>query len=48
MKDGLSTRVLYVNEAELQQHHCRKLLVRRGNRWELSVAGANLISLLSF
>ncbi len=45
---GAVTQVLTVNEAEFQQHHCRKLLVHRGGRYELTNAGMNLLSLLMY
>lgn len=48
MKSLANGHVLYVNEVELQQHHCRKLVVKRGSRWELAPAGLELIQLLTF
>ena len=41
-------RVLSVSEAEYRSNHCRKLVVKRGNRWELTGTGAALIELLVF
>lgn len=41
-------KLLSVNEAEYQQHHCRKLVTKRAGRWELSTTGAQLIDLLLF
>lgn len=48
LKSTASPQILYVNEVEAQQHRCRTLVRRRGQGWELSPSGANLISLLTF
>jgi murein DD-endopeptidase MepM/ murein hydrolase activator NlpD len=48
MRGATGVQLLYVNEAEASQHHCRHLLVRHGSRWELSAHGMNLVSLLQF
>lgn len=48
MKSQASPQVLYVNEVEQQQHHCRNIVKKRGAGWELTPAGASLISLLTF
>lgn len=48
MKSTANFQVLYVNDAEHSQHYCRKLIVRRGNRWELAPAGLELMSLLTY
>jgi murein DD-endopeptidase MepM/ murein hydrolase activator NlpD len=48
MKSLASPQVLYVNEVEQQQYHCRTLVRKRGAGWELTTIGANLISLLTF
>lgn len=41
-------QLLRVNEAEHSRNHCRKLVVRRGPKWELTNAGQNLINLLTY
>jgi murein DD-endopeptidase MepM/ murein hydrolase activator NlpD len=41
-------KLLSVNDAEYQRNHCRKLVWKRGNRWELTVSGTQLIELLTF
>lgn len=40
--------LLSVNEEERKKHPCRKLIVQRGGKWELTNAGQHLISLLTF
>ena len=47
---GMKTRVklLSVNEAEYQRNHCRKLVTKRGSRWELTPHGAELVALLVY
>jgi peptidoglycan LD-endopeptidase LytH len=40
--------LLSVNEAERQKHPCRKLVVQKRGRWELTNAGQHLINLLTF
>jgi murein DD-endopeptidase MepM/ murein hydrolase activator NlpD len=41
-------QLLSVNEAEQRERPCRRLVVKRGARWELSGHGANLVSLLTY
>lgn len=41
-------RLLGVNEAEYAQHHCRKLVVKRGKSWELTSKGTQLVDLLTY
>ncbi|MCX6880969.1 MAG: M23 family metallopeptidase [Verrucomicrobia bacterium] len=47
---GLPTgnTVLKVNKVEQEKNPCRKLLILRGNRWELSTTGHQLIDLLTY
>ena len=40
--------LLSVNAAEKQQHPCRKLVVQKGNHWDLANNGVRLIELLSY
>lgn len=40
--------LLSVNEAEYEQYPCRKLVVKRGDGWELSKAGERLLELLTY
>ncbi|MBM3845329.1 MAG: M23 family metallopeptidase [Verrucomicrobia bacterium] len=48
MKRLVSNQVLYVNEAELSQHPCRRWVTKSGKGWVLSTAGLELMSLLTF
>ncbi|MCI0536937.1 MAG: M23 family metallopeptidase [Verrucomicrobiales bacterium] len=48
LKSEAKVRLLSVNEAEQRSHPCRKLVIKRGARWELSNAGLHLIGLLTF
>jgi murein DD-endopeptidase MepM/ murein hydrolase activator NlpD len=48
IKGTARIQLLSVNEAEQQRHPCRKLVTRRGARWELTTAGMNLVNLLIF
>jgi len=41
-------RLLSVNEPEYRAHPCRRLVVKRGGRWELGHAGSNLLDLLTY
>jgi murein DD-endopeptidase MepM/ murein hydrolase activator NlpD len=43
-----SVQLLSVNEAEYSRNPCRRLVARRGSRWELTARGHELISLLTF
>lgn len=40
--------LLSVNEEERKKHPCRKLVIQKGGRWELTNAGQHLIGLLTF
>lgn len=41
-------QLLSVNEGEYTKHPCRKLVVKRGNRWELTAKGTQWIELIVF
>ena len=41
-------QLLAVNEAEQKKNPCRKLVVQKGGRWELTTHGENLLELLTF
>jgi murein DD-endopeptidase MepM/ murein hydrolase activator NlpD len=41
-------RLLSVNEEEQKKHPCRKLVTRKAGNWQLTNAGQNLISLLTY
>jgi murein DD-endopeptidase MepM/ murein hydrolase activator NlpD len=41
-------QLLSVNEAEYHKNPCRKLVVQKGNRWELTGRGENLLNLLTY
>ena len=40
-------QVLSVNTAEQQRNRCRQLVVRRGNGWDLSSRGADLLNIIT-
>lgn len=40
--------LISVNAAERQQHPCRKLVLQKGGRWELTGSGQHLLELLTF
>lgn len=48
IKGKAAVQLLAVNEAEYKRNPCRKLVTKRGARWELTTAGRDLISLLTF
>lgn len=48
IKSRSAVQLLSVNEAEYSRNPCRKLVARRGSRWELTTRGQDLISLLTF
>jgi peptidoglycan LD-endopeptidase LytH len=48
IKGKAPVQLLSVNEAEYSRNPCRKLVTKRGSRWELTTAGHDLISLLTF
>jgi hypothetical protein len=39
--------LLSVNEAEEKKNHCRKYVMQRGGRWELSQNGLRLLDMLT-
>jgi len=41
-------QLLSVNEPEYNAHHCRKLVVQRGSRWELANNGLRELELLTY
>lgn len=41
-------QLLSVNEAEERRNPCRHLVIKRGNRWELTAKGTSLLDLLTF
>jgi murein DD-endopeptidase MepM/ murein hydrolase activator NlpD len=48
IKGKATVQLLSVNEAEYSRNPCRRLVTKRGSRWELTVRGQSLISLLTF
>ena len=48
LKSKSRVYLVSVNAAEQQRNPCRKLVVRRGSRWELANNGTKLISLLTY
>jgi peptidoglycan LD-endopeptidase LytH len=48
IKGKAPVQLLSVNEAEYARNPCRRLVSKRGSRWELTVRGQSLISLLTF
>ncbi len=48
IKSKARVQLLSVNEAEYQKNPCRKLVTKRGDRWELANNGINLIGLLTY
>lgn len=48
IKGKAPVQLLSVNEAEYSRNPCRRLISKRGSRWELTTRGHNLISLLTF
>ncbi len=47
LKSKSKYRVLSVNEAEYHKNPCRKLVVQKGSRWQLTTRGTNLLDLLT-
>jgi murein DD-endopeptidase MepM/ murein hydrolase activator NlpD len=41
-------QLLSVNEAERARNPCRKLVIQKGSRWELTTRGINLLDLLTY
>lgn len=48
VRPGPKYQLLSVNAAEEQDHPCRKLVAKKGSRWELTSAGVNLLDLLTY
>ncbi len=48
LKGKARIQLLSVNEAEYQANPGRRLVVKRGNRWELTSQGSNLLGLLTY
>ena len=48
IKGKATVQLISVSEAEYSRNPCRKLVRKRGGRWELTNAGQDLISLLTF
>jgi len=48
VKGKAPVQLISVNEAEYSRNPCRKLVRKQGSRWELTNAGQDLISLLTF
>lgn len=45
---GPKYQLLAVNEGEEREHSCRKLVVRKGGRWQLAPAGTRLLDQLTY
>lgn len=48
IKSGSKFQVLSVNEAEQKRNPCRRLVTKRGTRWELTPQGQNVLELLTY
>jgi peptidoglycan LD-endopeptidase LytH len=48
IKGGAKFQLLSVNEAVEKANPCRKLVVKRGSRWQLTDAGNHLLELLTY
>lgn len=48
LKSQSRFQLLTVNEAEQQQHGCKRLVVRKGDRWQLAPGGEELLDLLAW
>ena len=48
IKGSAKFQLLSVNEAVEKANHCRKLLVKRGSRWQLTDAGTRAMELLTY
>jgi len=48
IKSKARIQLLSVNEAEYQRNPCRRLVTKRGNHWELTSHGINLLELLTY
>ncbi len=47
VKGRAKFQLLSVNEGEETAHHCRKLVVQRGGRWQLANKGLRELELLT-
>jgi murein DD-endopeptidase MepM/ murein hydrolase activator NlpD len=48
IKRGPKYQLLSVNEAEHRKNPCRRLVTKRGKRWELTTQGQNVLGLLTY
>jgi len=48
IKSGARFQLLSVNEAEYGKNPCRRLVIKRGDRWALARNGSNLVELLTY
>jgi hypothetical protein len=48
IKGQSKVQLLSVNEAEYRKNPCRRLVTKKGARWELTTRGMNLLDLLTY
>jgi hypothetical protein len=48
IKGSARVQLLSVNAAEYKAHPCRKLVVQRGSRWQLTDKGLREIAMLTY
>jgi len=48
IKGKAKLQLLSVNETEQRANPCRRLVTKRGSRWELATRGNNLLGLLTY
>ena len=48
LKSKSKVHLISVNAAEYKRNPCRKLVVQRGGRWELTTRGAKLVDLITY
>ena len=48
LKSKITFQLLCVNEAECRKNPCRRLIVKRGDRWQLAGNGEHLLELLTY
>jgi hypothetical protein len=48
LKSKAKVQLVSVNEAEQQKNPCRRLVIKKGGRWELTSHGMELLSLLTY
>ncbi len=48
IKNKAKFQLLSVNEAEYRSHPCRRLVIKRGDRWALARNGNNVLELLTY